>query len=65
MDINYWYLAASILTLVYVIPVLVIRSGIDRRKDSRRMGDRRMAVVTVGIDRRSEFTERRQSSRRG
>ena len=65
MDVSYWYLGATVFTLVYVIPVLVIRAGIDRRKNSRRSNERRMAVVAVEIDRRDEFSDRRESSRRG
>jgi len=53
MDINYWYLAILVATLVYIIPVLIIRVGIDRRQN-----DRRVCVQMVEV-------ERRQGSRRG
>lgn len=64
-DINYWYLGILIATLVYIIPVLVIRVGINRRKSSRRSMERRMAVQMVEVDRRVEFADRRHGSRRG
>jgi len=65
MDINYWYLGMLVFTLVYIIPVLVIRAGIDRRKGNRRMGDRRVAVEMVRVDRRSDSADRRYGNRRG
>ncbi|PHR55477.1 MAG: hypothetical protein COA44_10505 [Arcobacter sp.] len=64
MDINYWYLAILVLSLVYIIPVLLIRGGLNRRKDSRRMGERRVSMVMVQVDRRTPFTNRRHGSRR-
>jgi len=65
MEINYWYLAILVISLVYIIPVLIIRSGINRRKGSRRTGERRVCLQAVEIDRRREFSDRRQRNRRG
>jgi len=62
---NFWYLSAFIAALIYSIPVLLIRTGIDRRIGTRRVGERRVCVQTVSLERRCESNDRRHGSRRG
>ena len=64
MEMNYWYLALAVLVVVYIIPILMIRVGYNKRGDDRRFEERRMMNVHVPIERRKERLERRFMNRR-
>jgi len=65
MEKEVFYLALLIGVLVYIIPVLKMRIGLNRRKDDRRLKDRRVATVHMPIERRRNPMDRRGLSRRG
>jgi len=65
MDINSWYLIALVLAIIYIIPVLIIRIGLNRRKDNRRIKDRRVSFQHVPIERRKNNYDRRAANRVG
>lgn len=58
-------MGALILSLIYIIPVLVLRAGINRRQGNRRMNERRVSTQVVSIDRRRSQYDRRLLNRRG
>ena len=64
MDIDFWSWAIIILLLIYIIPVLVIRIGLNRRKENRRLIDRRVRFQHVPIERRKNNVDRRAGIRR-
>jgi len=65
MDKDIFYLALAIGMAVYIIPVLTMRIGLNRRKDDRRLKDRRVARAHIPIERRRNPVDRREESRRG
>jgi len=65
MEINFWYLGALVALLVYIIPVLVIRAAIDRRRGTRRINERRISIQAINEEKRQSDFDRRHRSRRG
>ena len=61
---NFWYIAAGVAVLIYITPVLLLRLGINKRAEERRLHDRRVQVVHVPVERRVHALERRQTARR-
>ncbi len=64
MEIDFWYSTALVLAIIYTIPVLIIRLGLNRRKENRREKDRRVFFQHVPIERRQNHHDRRVNSRR-
>ena len=65
METSFWYVVAISLSVVYIIPVLMMRAGINRRQNDRRFIERRMQVQHCAIERREEILDRRKICRRG
>lgn len=65
METDLWYVVAISLSLIYIIPVLIMRAGLNRRKEDRRFLERRVQFQHCPIERRGQILDRRQISRRG
>ena len=65
MEVDIWYVIAVSLSLVYIIPVLMMRAGLNRRQQDRRYVERRVQVQHCAIERRGQILDRRQMNRRG
>ncbi len=65
METSFWYVVTISLSVVYIIPVLMMRAGINRRQNNRRLIERRVQVQHCPIERRQEVLDRRQMCRRG
>jgi len=65
MEADFWYLIAISLGLVYIVPVLMMRAGLNRRQKDRRLIQRRVQVQHCSIEKRGQVLDRRQMCRRG
>ena len=64
-EMSSWYLVALATIVFYILPVLIIRAGLNRRKHERRIKDRRVRFIHVPIERRENAYDRRRAGRRG